>query len=175
MVTMLRGPSDASTAPPSAWATPRERKVTWVVPATSLDPAVARACAAPIESRCLLINSSTVILSACAASEFCPKSVNPKTTAEINKRKVKNFMLKELLTSITVRKHVSDQRFLRRERTLRLSWYFTHREQIHIIKQRGHHLGDLFPKTNLVGARGFEPPTSRSRTERSTRLSHAPN
>src|SRR5438132_14303671 len=26
----------------------------------------------------------------------------------------------------------------------------------------------------LVGARGFEPPTSRSRTERSTRLSHAP-
>ena len=25
-----------------------------------------------------------------------------------------------------------------------------------------------------VGARGFEPPTSRSRTERSTRLSHAP-
>ena len=27
----------------------------------------------------------------------------------------------------------------------------------------------------LVGARGFEPPTSRSRTERSTRLSHAPN
>src|SRR6267143_3411949 len=27
----------------------------------------------------------------------------------------------------------------------------------------------------LVGARGFEPPTSRSRTVRSTRLSHAPN
>lgn len=27
---------------------------------------------------------------------------------------------------------------------------------------------------NLVGARGFEPPTSRSRTVRSTRLSHAP-
>ena len=27
---------------------------------------------------------------------------------------------------------------------------------------------------DLVGARGFEPPTSRSRTERSTRLSHAP-
>ena len=26
----------------------------------------------------------------------------------------------------------------------------------------------------LVGARGFEPPTSRSRTVRSTRLSHAP-
>ena len=26
----------------------------------------------------------------------------------------------------------------------------------------------------MVGARGFEPPTSRSRTERSTRLSHAP-
>src|SRR5215207_3852789 len=26
-----------------------------------------------------------------------------------------------------------------------------------------------------VGARGFEPPTSRSRTERSTRLSHAPS
>ena len=26
----------------------------------------------------------------------------------------------------------------------------------------------------VVGARGFEPPTSRSRTERSTRLSHAP-
>ena len=27
----------------------------------------------------------------------------------------------------------------------------------------------------LVGARGFEPPTSRSRTVRSTRLSHAPS
>ena len=27
---------------------------------------------------------------------------------------------------------------------------------------------------NMVGARGFEPPTSRSRTVRSTRLSHAP-
>ena len=27
----------------------------------------------------------------------------------------------------------------------------------------------------MVGARGFEPPTSRSRTVRSTRLSHAPN
>jgi hypothetical protein len=26
----------------------------------------------------------------------------------------------------------------------------------------------------MVGARGFEPPTSRSRTVRSTRLSHAP-
>ena len=30
------------------------------------------------------------------------------------------------------------------------------------------------PSAFLVGARGFEPPTSRSRTERSTRLSHAP-
>ncbi|BDU77769.1 hypothetical protein METESE_27270 [Mesoterricola sediminis] len=30
------------------------------------------------------------------------------------------------------------------------------------------------PRILLVGARGFEPPTSRSRTERSTRLSHAP-
>ncbi len=30
------------------------------------------------------------------------------------------------------------------------------------------------PFAYLVGARGFEPPTSRSRTERSTRLSHAP-
>jgi hypothetical protein len=29
-------------------------------------------------------------------------------------------------------------------------------------------------KTKLVGARGFEPPTSRSQTERSTRLSYAP-
>lgn len=29
-------------------------------------------------------------------------------------------------------------------------------------------------KGNVVGARGFEPPTSRSRTVRSTRLSHAP-
>ena len=27
----------------------------------------------------------------------------------------------------------------------------------------------------MVGASGFEPPTSRSRTVRSTRLSHAPN
>src|SRR6266849_6759376 len=31
-----------------------------------------------------------------------------------------------------------------------------------------------FSEKILVGARGFEPPTSRSRTERSTRLSHAP-
>jgi hypothetical protein len=31
------------------------------------------------------------------------------------------------------------------------------------------------PNVRLVGARGFEPPTSRSRTVRSTRLSHAPN
>ena len=28
---------------------------------------------------------------------------------------------------------------------------------------------------NLVGARGFEPPTSRSQTERTTRLCYAPN
>lgn|GEM_PF-5797684 len=28
--------------------------------------------------------------------------------------------------------------------------------------------------SRLVGARGFEPPTSQSRTERSTKLSHAP-
>ena len=27
----------------------------------------------------------------------------------------------------------------------------------------------------LVGARGFEPPTSRSQTERTTRLCYAPN
>src|SRR5215510_7446422 len=27
---------------------------------------------------------------------------------------------------------------------------------------------------SLIGARGFEPPTSRSQTERSTKLSHAP-
>src|SRR5713226_7351110 len=32
-----------------------------------------------------------------------------------------------------------------------------------------------FSEKILVGARGFEPPTSRSRTERSTRLSNAPN
>ena len=32
----------------------------------------------------------------------------------------------------------------------------------------------LFLLRFLVGARGFEPPTSRSRTVRSTRLSHAP-
>jgi hypothetical protein len=29
-------------------------------------------------------------------------------------------------------------------------------------------------KKKLVGASGFEPPTSRSRTVRSTKLSHAP-
>src|SRR5215204_830456 len=34
---------------------------------------------------------------------------------------------------------------------------------------------DRKPLQLLIGARGFEPPTSRSRTERSTRLSHAPS
>ena len=33
----------------------------------------------------------------------------------------------------------------------------------------------LIDRELLVGASGFEPPTSRSRTVRSTRLSHAPN
>ena len=32
-----------------------------------------------------------------------------------------------------------------------------------------------FSLGNLVGARGFEPPTSRSQTERTTRLCYAPN
>jgi hypothetical protein len=35
-------------------------------------------------------------------------------------------------------------------------------------------VGGLFDAICLVGARGFEPPTPRSRTECSTRLSHAP-
>jgi len=36
--------------------------------------------------------------------------------------------------------------------------------------------GPVYPglSEDLVGAKGFEPSTSRSRTERSTRLSHAP-
>lgn len=33
----------------------------------------------------------------------------------------------------------------------------------------------VFILTKLVGARGFEPPTSRSQTERTTRLCYAPN
>src|SRR5882672_1396680 len=36
------------------------------------------------------------------------------------------------------------------------------------------HVLSVTPLDIVVGARGFEPPTSRSRTERSTRLSHAP-
>ena len=35
-------------------------------------------------------------------------------------------------------------------------------------------LTHLLRHSKMVGARGFEPPTSRSRTVRSTRLSHAP-
>ncbi|MDB5073986.1 MAG: hypothetical protein JWO42_165 [Chloroflexi bacterium] len=43
-------------------------------------------------------------------------------------------------------------------------------------KLRGAHHMWCAPRSfvYLVGARGFEPPTSRSRTVRSTRLSHAP-
>ena len=35
--------------------------------------------------------------------------------------------------------------------------------------------GDGLNKSSLVGVGGFEPPTSRSRTVRSTKLSHTPN
>lgn len=41
-------------------------------------------------------------------------------------------------------------------------------------KQNGHPKMTVLLLTIKVGAKGFEPSTSRSRTERSTRLSHAP-
>ena len=47
-----------------------------------------------------------------------------------------------------------------------------------VVKEYDEEINNGFERSRMfllmVGARGFEPPTSRSRTERSTRLSHAP-
>jgi hypothetical protein len=43
-----------------------------------------------------------------------------------------------------------------------------------ILKKKGFQKGSRNLLILLIGARGFEPPTSRSQTERSTKLSHAP-
>ena len=43
------------------------------------------------------------------------------------------------------------------------------------VTGRGGYLCSGIDRRKVVGAIGFEPTTSRSRTERSTKLSHAPN